>query len=391
MTPTFAPTSRSAVGRRGLAAAAAALAAVVLSLALLPAQATASHPPRGFVGLSGFGNPTGTQLSRVDGARVETYRQGLMWSRVEPYAPQGPDRTCPSSFQKTVISGRGHCYRWAGYDQVIVGAARRGIRVMPALSGSPRWVAPRPFNPPQTAAARQGFYDFARAAADRYGPNGYIWGPGIPSSARPLDWQIWNEPNTNVYWSNRPNASEYARLLRGASAAANAGDSAVRIVTAGMTFPAPSQGIDPRTFLRSMVRYDPNIKYTFSSLGLHPYAPYPSRVIEGIRLMRSTMNALRVSRPIHMTEIGWSSASPNGRLQVGSKQDDYLRELYQRLLGTGGYSSAARRYNVSGAIWFALQDINDPYLTWSKTTGLFYTNGNAKPSWSALKRVTGAP
>ncbi len=372
MTPIIAPSPRPAIGLRLPAAAAAVLAAAALALALAPASASASHlPPTGFVGLGTFGSPTATQLDRARGARVQTLRMQLSWARVER--------------QKNTFS-------WSRYDQVFLQAARRGVRVMPMLLGTPRWLARWETAAPRTSTARSYFARFAQKAAHRYGPNGYFWrGKGVSTAARPLYWQMWNEPNTNVFWSGRPNPSEYARLLRASSDAANRGDSAVRVLTAGLTYPAPGQGMDPRTFLRGMVRADSGIRRKFSAVGLHPYARYPSLVIEAIRATRLAMNSLRIYRPIYVTEIGWSSASPNGLLQVGrTKQASYLKDLYYRLLGTGSYSAAKDRYNVMGAIWFCLQDINHPDLNWSKTTGLLETDGDAKPSWWNLLRVTGA-
>ncbi len=373
MTPKIAPSPRPAIGLRLPAAAAAVLAAAALALALAPASASASHTDTSyFTGLGVFGSPTATQLNRARSARVKTMRIQLNWAYVEPRKGE---------------------FSWSRYDRVIVSAASRGVRIMPMLLGTPRWVSSRQTAAPRTSTARSYFARFAQMAAARYGPNGTLWrgsNANIAKASRPLYWQHWNEPNTNVFWDGRPNPGEYAKLLRVASDAANRGDSEVRILTAGLTYPAPGQGWDARTFLRGMFRADPGIGRKFSAVGLHPYALTPSRVVEGIGAMRSTMNSIRTYRPIYVTEIGWSSASPNGRLQVGrTKQASYLKELYYRLLGRGGYSAAMNRYNVMGAIWFCLQDINHPDLTWSKTTGLLDTD-RAKPSWWSLLRVTGA-
>lgn len=384
MTPKLAPLTRAPIGLRPLAAAAAVLAAAVIALGLAPARASAAHlPPPYFVGLDSFNPPKAWQIAKVRGARVQTMRVHLSWGSVEHRHPSGNCNSGSTSCR--------HHLDWSRYDQVFLNAARRGVRLVPMFLGVPRWVSENQRRPPLSANSRRFFFNFVQQATKRYGPNGYFWsGKGVSTASRPLYWQIWNEPNTDVFWRGAPNAAEYASFLSGGSDAANRGDSAVRILTAGLTYPAPGRGIDARTFLRGMVRANPGIGRKFSAVGLHPYALDPYRVILGTRAMRLEMNSLRKYHPIFITEIGWSSASPNGRLQVGTtKQASYFKELYGRLLGTGSYSSARSRYNVMGAVWFNLQDINDPNLTWSKTTGLLRTNGSAKPSWYSLLRVTG--
>jgi hypothetical protein len=87
---------------------------------------------------------------------------------------------------------------------------------------------------------------------------------------------------------------------------------------------------------------------------------------------------------IYVTEFGWATGRPDRRFQVSERtQASYLRDAYARFIG------ARNRYNIRGAIWFSLIDIRNPWF-WGERTGLFRSNGTPKPSWTSLKRVTGA-
>ena len=61
---------------------------------------------------------------------------------------------------------------------------------------------------------------YLRALVLRYGPAGSFWDQHPELPRRPQrDWQIWNEPHLDFYWSTKGRrrnawAPEYARLLK---------------------------------------------------------------------------------------------------------------------------------------------------------------------------------
>ncbi len=376
--------SRPASGLRGLAAVSALLAFAAAGLALAPAQASAAAPER-FVGVQGWDNPTGSQILKLRGAKVQSYRIQLNWASVEKQKPKelrpGVPGDCRPGTKCT------HYYDWTGYDRLFGRAAYRGIRMLPVLLGSPRWAYSKPTTPPLGPVGRRSYFDFAKAATKRYGPNGTFWSrSGVPKETRAWYWQIWNEPNLPNYWNGRPNPAEYAKFLSGASDAANRGDSDVQIVVGGLPYSTIRGTIDPRNFLRGMFRAYPRIDRKFTAVGLHPYASTPSLVQEAIRVMRVTMNDIGYmgDNPLYITEMGWATGPRDGRFQVSeSTQASYLRDIFGRLIG------ARSRWNIKGAFWFSLIDVPNPWF-WGERTGLLRSNGSEKPSWSSLERVTGA-
>jgi hypothetical protein len=79
--------------------------------------------------------------------------------------------------------------------------------------------------PIDSAADRQAWRDFLKAAVARYGPGGSYWASryhqqyGAGATSLPVQsWQIWNEPNLKKYFSagqtDQQSAERYATLLQ---------------------------------------------------------------------------------------------------------------------------------------------------------------------------------
>ena len=358
-----------------------ALAGLVISLAatltLAPSTAHAAAPP-GFVGLQSWNHATGANFQGLQKARISTYRIHLNWAAVEPVEPVGDCRSATGCKHEP--------YRWDRFDPIFENAGRSAIRVMPVLLGSPSWAASKQQNPPMHASDRQAFYDFAEAAAERYGPRSSFWrergldGAGVGAKY----FQVWNEPTLPNYWNNRPNAAEYAAMVKGTFTAVKAGDSSATTILAGM--PWSSAGPTPPDFWRSMFKADPRIFKYFNAAAIHPYARTPSLAISGVRTAASTLRSLtpRYPRSIWVTEMGWATPHPDGRFQVSERdQASYLKSFYDKLL------AIKDRDRIAGAIWFSLQDRSGADW-WAERTGLLRASGSAKPSWARMRCVTGA-
>ena len=163
-------------------------------------------------------------LQGMAAAGVRTERFVLGWTAVEP--SQGS-------------------FDWGRSDRFIGALASHGIRPLPFVWGSPRWVAasprvPRSTQPPTVQAWR----DFLKAAVARYGRGGSYWANGYlqqyGADATPLpiqSWQIWNEPNLKKYFDPEGSASNRPRstpgCLRISHDAIKSQDPQARIVLAG--------------------------------------------------------------------------------------------------------------------------------------------------------------
>jgi hypothetical protein len=297
------------------------------------------------------------------------YRQQISWAVVQPR--------------------QGEPYVWDRYDRIFADAGRQGITILPVLLGSPPWAASKQPYPPNSSSNRLAFYRFAEAAASRYGPNSAFWSKrGINGAAvGARSWQVWNEPNLGNYWNKRPNAAEYARLVRGTDQAIKRANAGATTILAGL--PYSKYAVAPADFLRAMFRADPKIYNAFGSAAVHPYARTPSYAIDyGVRPFRAALNRLLprgVYRSIWVTEIGWATGRPDGRFQVReATQARNLEVFYNKLL------AIRKSHRIKGAIWYSYAD-RPGADWWAERTGLLRSSGSAKPSWYRLKCVTGAP
>ena len=147
-------------------------------------------------------------LTRVADGGFVWVRQSFYWSQIEPQP--------------------GH-YDWTVPDRVVAALARHpGLRLVAVLDDSP----------PVPPDAPDGFADFARAFAARYGPQ--------------VDYyQVWDEPNLADHWGGGPvSPPAYADLLARAARAIRSADPSASILLAGL---APTVETGPQNL--SDVRY----------------------------------------------------------------------------------------------------------------------------------------
>ena len=348
-------------------------------------SASAAAPPRDFVGTQSFADPTDAELNRLGANNVRLFRAQMNWASVEAQRPSG----CSSGTSCTT-----HTYSWGRYDRMFANAAKRGVRVMPVLLGSPAWAVgtskdrqrfvPVEGKPGYAPWKRQAFYAFAKAAAKRYGSAGTFWkGKSYGTTAvRARYWQVWNEPNLPSYWWYKPNVAEYRGLLNGTGPALRAGDPSALVVSAGLPW-SNQAALTPPAFIEKL--FDGGGKA--DSVAIHPYGKTPDSVMTGLRAARSALNRTPMKlRTLWLTEFGWASSGPSSTFRVSSStQARYLRETYRKLF------AARSSYGVKGAIWFNLKDRRPPAGqkdAWYYHTGLFTRSGTPKPSWTAMKCVT---
>jgi hypothetical protein len=341
---------------------------VLLAAALLtgcggggPTGGSASQAPRGFYGvISAEPLPGPAELTRMGTGRVGTLRVNLAWGSVQ--------------------SSRGAPYDWSHYDPVIAGAARNGIRVLATVYSSPAWAEPTPEYPPLGSRMAQ-FQQFVQAAVGRYGSNGTFWREHPETPKLPVtDWQVWNEPNSPLFWKPKPDANAYLELLRGFDSAARGVDPQANIVLGGL-FPTPHGGITMRDFMTALYRN--HAQDLFDAAAIHPYAANPANALASTAVLRRLMDRSGDSGGrIWISEVGWASGGRPSGLTVGAQgQADYLTRTFELA------AQDRERLGLDGVIWFSLNDTPGPL--WPGHCGLFTLDGSAKPAWGAFADLTG--
>jgi hypothetical protein len=360
-------------------------AAIVLAClaALLPAASVAGAPsvatPKGF-----FGVAPQTALSEEDArymvaGGLESVRLPISWGAVQPTRNGG--------------------YDWGEVDATVEVATRAGLRVLPFLWGTPRWLAGKATTLPlNSATQRAAWTAFVRAAVKRYGPGGEFWelhskeGLNYEAPIRPplpiRTWQIWNEANF-FYFAYPVSPVRYAQLLKLSSLVIKRLDPSAKVILTGL-FGKPTasgkRGMPASTFLEQLYRV-PGIASSFDGVALHPYAVDTESLEEIVEEVHEVTLAAHDRPALYITEMGWGSQ--NNFKQVAFEQGPAgqtreLRGAYEYLLEN------QRRLNLKAAYWFSWKDVAGA-CNFCDSVGFFHAGKrfHAKPAWNALVRITG--
>ncbi len=362
-------------------------AGCVAALVAFTSPAEASRkPPDPFFGVVSQNRDLDTaDFKRMGRGHVGTVRIALPWQEVDP-GPAAND------------------LEWERFDDIVAGAARHDVAVLPTVYTVPHWVAvtdgcrtpaygPCSITPPHSAYALSLWRSFLGAAVARYGPDGGFWErhPTVPY--RPIRaWQIWNEPNSPGFFQPRPDPDRYADLLRAASEAIRGHDEQAQIVIGGL-FGYPLNGRDggmrATEYLRALYAI-PDIEAAFDGVAVHPYA---SRISGTIGQMRRINQIIRQAgddeATLWVTEIGWSSGgSADEPLNRGPKgQAKRLRQAFQFL------TEKREAMRIAAVLWYAWQDVprRDAICKWCARSGLFPLGSleAPKPAWDEFTSFTG--
>lgn len=347
--------------------------------------ATASaRTPAGFFGIAPQTVLTDQDIRYMSAGGIEAIRVPFPWGLIQPTANAS--------------------YDWTSTDAMVEMATEGGVRVLPFLYGTPPWLARKATTLPiDSGRARRAWSAFARAAVERYGPEGDFWAERAPGAAEvkylppiptPLPirvWQVWNEANF-FYFAFPVSPGRYARLLKLTAPAIKAVDPGADIVLSGL-FGDPNEsgrrGMDAADFLDALYR-SPGIKSRFDGAALHPYAFH----VSDLKLLTKELRAVMLKHHdrragLYVTEIGWGSQNdPNiVAFEQGIRgQARELRGAYRYLIGE------RRRLNLNGVYWYSWKD-NPEYTecNFCDSVGLFRAGPKfrPKPAWHAFVGLTG--
>ena len=210
-------------------------------------------------------------------------------------------------------------------------------------------------------------------------------------------YEIWNEPDEDVFWQAAPDAAQYASLLRVVYPAVKAADPNTVVLFGGLT------GNNYR-FLRDA--YRAGAGPYFDAVAVHTDIPCELRAPRlfvrdvggqisrwsflGYRTVHATMLAHHDHRPIWMTELGWSASAvpcPSG-VWAGQKPAG-VGETLQAAYLTAAYACLAADPYVQVALWFNLSD-NIVDESTGVRYGLARLDGTRRPAWPVFSDVAAA-
>ncbi len=219
---------------------------------------------------------------------VRLARADALWAGAEPVSP--------------ALHGR-HEYDWRRNDRIAGLFARAGIRWWVILDFCPVWASEDNrlmHSPPRSNAE---FATYAQAFARRYGRGGRFWRlhpelPRLPVT----DYEVWNEPDSSVFWQPHPDARRYLDMYLRTRNAIKTVDAGARVIVGGLT----GNGVG---FLTQLLQARPGVSGHIDGLGLHPYGSTPAEVFGRVRAFRRALTRLGAgAMPLYVTEYGWQDS-----------------------------------------------------------------------------------
>ena len=292
-------------------------------------------------------------------------------------------------------------YDWTAIDRVVDAADKKGIRVLLAIYGTPRW-AGRARN--QVPRRPLDLRLFATAAALRYSGN-YTVKEGEDEPERTLPavryWLAWNEPNNPIFlrpqwkmvsrkWRVQA-AYDYAKICSAIYAGVKATRLAGQKVACGATGPrgndAPRSSrpsTSPLVFMNSLRRAGLRRMDAYAH---HPYYGHRSEkpttvskskkavTIGNIGLLTKQVTRLWGSKTrVWITEYGYQTNPPDRLFGVSYRNQ--ARYMQQAI------ALAKKTRRIDMFIWFLIRD--EPRLSgWQ--SGVLTRRGQRKPAFRAFQ------
>ncbi|HEU4656979.1 MAG TPA: hypothetical protein VFR97_05620 [Capillimicrobium sp.] len=330
----------------------AALAALLLAAA--PA-AGARKLPHGFYGVMTDGvlmtqgdEAFAREFAVMRSTGVETVRPVVYWADMQPE--------------------RGGPVMFGSLDRLMGEAARNGLDVIPVVLRAPSWARVEPGNfasPPKDPAD---FAAFLTALIGRYGPDGSFWAEHPDLPRRPQrDWQVWNEPNLDRYWSSpKPFAKDFVKLQRVAYAAIKQADPGARVILAGF-------GNDSWNAFRAA--YDAGLTgRMYDVAAAHPFTGKVKNVMKIVRFNREVMRENGDGRkPMIVTEITWPAAKGTEATTTAGYEVTPKEQAVKLTDAYRAFIRNRKRFRLERVIW----------STWLTTDCCSHNSFD----WSGLRKI----
>lgn len=258
-------------------------------------------------------------------------------------------------------------FDFARYDRIVDILSANGIEILGILDYSADWASPTgQWNDP--AEDNSAFVAYAARVAGRY-------------KDRVRYWEIWNEPDSPVYWKRQDSLAGYCRLLREAYAALKAVDPGCTVLNGGLTY----------ELSKVNQLYDNGGKGYFDALNIHifenPCNPGPAekRVSAYVRACARIMARNGDGdKKIWVTETGcpgvrrgvrvrncWMGKSPTEIRQAG-----WVSAVYTALLA---------RKEVRAVFWAFFRDTDNHWKDGTDYMGLVRNDFTPKPAYTAYR------
>ncbi|MDX6648943.1 MAG: polysaccharide biosynthesis protein PslG [Solirubrobacteraceae bacterium] len=264
----------------------------------------------------------------------------------------------------------------ASFDDSLNRLKALGIGVYLVVTQTPSWASQS--GAENAAPPAAAYADFLGRLAEHF-------------RGRVLAYEVWNEPDGNIFWAGGASPAEYAALLRPAYAAVKSADPGAKVGVGGLIgndynyvgglYNAGAKG----SFDFVSVHTDTACAATDPRLAARDVDGRISRwSFTGYREIRATMLAHGDAKPIWMTELGWQVTSR--RCPVNARDPGGVTASAQALFLTRAYACLAHDPYMERGSWFSLIDFGTTDAT-GGGYGLFDAGGSARPSLGSFQRA----
>jgi polysaccharide biosynthesis protein PslG len=296
-------------------------------------------------------------------------RLDLSWAAVQPTSAQ--------------------TYTWDRFDHIFAEARLRHLNVLPVLVDTPQWARAPGCSAVHCAPADPSqFATFASAAAARFAQTGMH------------TWEIWNEPNSALFWQPKVDPTAYTNLLESTSHAIRTVDSKAFVLMGGLSVDRTAQGnLSVADFLAQTPQSPLRL---VDALAVHTYTyPYPASRLgpwmspwaqadSGLPYLRQLLaQSGTPNLPIWVTEYGAPTGGPgpvwDGFPDSLTRGPDHVTELQQAIIASDAVATAASDPIIHALFWYTDDDSatglddNEAYY------GLRRADGSKKAAFDALK------
>lgn len=265
------------------------------------------------------------------------------------------------------IETRRGVYDWKPLDGPVDTIASHGMRPVLILAYSNPLYTPQLARPgsrfkwqaPNTNEARTAFAAWAAAAARHY------------ADRRPV-WEIWNEPDTDGLWPDKPDAQAYSVLALDTCRKIRSVDGDAEIWGPGLSS-QNNRAAAESSFFRAVMSTP--LPSCLSAISVHPYL-FWSRIDSTLSYWRSVAAVpATAKRPFVSSEAGLSNY--NARITPYTQASYLLRMLV--------YDHAA---GVRATLWYDWKDDGVQPGNPEHHFGLLDSKGNSKPAMKALEQFS---
>ena len=213
-----------------------------------------------------------------------------------------------------------------------------------------------------------------------YKPKLEAWAAFVEQTTRHYEdlvqhWELWNEPNIDVFWEPKPDAKEFFDVVRVGYEAAKRGNPKCTVIMPGLA--GPGDGGWGMPFLDDLLKMGA-ARYC-DAIAIHPYrqsTPEESDLVGDLRHISDLAAAHGGRRRIWYTEECWTTHIPGGSTE--ERQAQMLARAYVLSLASGF---------VERLIWFRLHDSGADRFYTEDNYGMCYGDLTPKPAWFAQRTL----